>query len=200
MFARDSKVSKLLGSLSFGLALLTMAFTQISIAQEADPAGNVEEILVTGERSLRSMRLQMETAEAAVFDVFNEIYADTDYEMICVRERPAYDSFNPSASQWTVRTCRSRLAHEINQELLEEEADYLSAELDGGVGAPVDNTYFVEQYEEHSAELFEKIEELLVENPEYREKFKEYILLKLAYDEAVEEDFEEGNFLTRLFR
>jgi|SaaInl5LU_22_DNA_1037371.scaffolds.fasta_scaffold01137_14 hypothetical protein len=189
------------GSRGFNVSLLhrgiciaaALIACQLSTAQPVNQGADVEEILVTGERSLRSMRAELETAETLVFDLFNEVYADTEYEMICVIKRPVKGTFDPIPNPWTVRTCNSRYVHDL---LEEEAADY--ADYYEGVG-DFDETYFDEELTRHSEDLFGKVQELVQQNPEYRQRLLDYVKLKSSYEAAVEEDFAEGNFLTKLF-
>ncbi|GEM_PF-1154807 len=180
---------------------------QNSVAQGAGEDADVDEIVVTGQRSLRSLRLEVEAAENEIYDFFNEIYADTDYEITCIRERPIKETFNSvNTTSWAVRTCRSRLAHSLYKQEQKDYAEYVHAALndegDGmnDVGATVDTEYYVESNVEHNEDLVQKVSDLLVENQEYREKFEEYDRLKTGYEAAVEADFENGNFFTNLFR
>ena len=187
------------------LRLFCLAFMlvglQNSVAQGAGEDVDVEEIVVTGQRSLRLMRLEVEDAENEIYDFFNEVYADTDYEITCIRERPIHDSFNPIATgSWAVRVCRSSLAHDLHKRELQDYGDYVNAEFNGEVGTTVDAEYFKDRNVEHNEDLLQKVSDLLAENPEYREKFEKYVGLKTDYEAAVEADFAKGNFFTNLFR
>lgn len=182
-------------------SILMLISLQNSVAQGAGEDADVEEIVVTGERSLRLIRLEVEAAENEIYDFFNEIYADTDYEITCIRERQVKDSFNPiSPNLWGERACRSRLAHALHKQELEDYGEYIHEELSGGIGTTVDREYFQESNVEHNEDLVQKVSDLLVENPEYREKFEKYVGLKNGYEAAVEADFAKGNFFTNLFR
>lgn len=182
----------------FCLSFMLICY-QNSVAQGAGESVDVEEIVVTGQRSLRAMRLEVETAEKEIYDFFNEIYADTDYEITCVRERPLYDSFNPN-SAWSARVCRSSLAHDLYKEELEDYGEYVNAELNGDVAAIVDTQYFEDRNLEHNEDLLQKFNDLLGENPEHIETVEKYAQLKTDYEAAVEADFAKGNFFTNLFR
>jgi|MEHZ01.3.fsa_nt_MEHZ010850283.1_8 hypothetical protein len=186
---------------------LMLISLQDSVAQSAGEDADVEEIVVTGQRSLRLLRLEMEGAENEIYDIFNETYADTDYEITCVRERPIKEAFNPiNTTSWAVRTCRSKLAHSLYKQEQRDYAEYVHAGLnDEGdgmneVGATVDTEYFVESNVEHNEDLLQKVSDLVMENREYREKIEKYANLKIGYEAAVEADFAKGNFFTNLFR
>lgn len=182
-------------------SFLMLISLQTSVAQSAGEDADVEEIVVTGQRSLRLIRLEVEAAENDIYDFFNEIYADTDYEITCTRERLIKDSFNPiNTSPWGERVCRSRLAHNLHRQEIGDYGEYVHAELSGEIGTTVDTEYFEDRNVEHNEDLLQKVSDLLVENPEYREKFEEYARLKNGYEAAVEADFAKGNFFTNLFR
>lgn len=179
-------------------AVLTVFFLMAN-HQSLAQSDEVEEILVTGERSLRSMRIEVEQAEEAVYELFNQAYAGTDYEMVCTREKPAYDPFRAGSNYFPARRCGSRLAIELYEDELAEFGEYQYEELNGGVGVPPDNVYFQARREEHQDELVERVWEMYEENSEYRSSLLNYIELKRNYDAAVEADFEKGNIFTRFF-
>ena len=186
----------LLRLFGFVLALLGCQF---SFAQSGSPDADVEEILVTGERSLRSLRIEVEMAQEAAFDVFNEIYAGTDYEMICTRERPVKDAMDPIPNSWTVRACRSRKAQELHEQQMEDFGEYISAEENGEIGILADTAGFIERTDEHREELYERARDLILESPEYREKLIAYTSAKETYEAAVEADYAKGNVFSQFF-
>jgi|SaaInlV_100m_DNA_5_1039725.scaffolds.fasta_scaffold04684_3 hypothetical protein len=111
----------------WGLRFMVLSFLAVSsaFAQSPNRADDIEEIVVTEKRSLRSLREEVWNAEEAVYEIFNEIYAGTDYEMSCKNERPLKDPGNPSPNLWTVRACRSSLAHDLYQQQMVDYADYI---------------------------------------------------------------------------
>ena len=194
VFAIKRAVALRLGSL-----ILLVLGCPLSLAQSGSPDADVEEILVTGERSLRSLRLEVEMAQEAAFDIFNEIYAGTDYEMICTRERPIKDTLNPIPNSWTVRACRSKKAQELHEQQMEDFGEYISAEENGEIGILVDTSGFADMNEAHREELYQRARDLIVESPEYREKLIAYTRAKETYEEAVAADYAEGNIFSQFF-
>lgn len=186
--------------LSFFTVLTLTTFNQSSFAQSNDKAQQIEEIVVTSQRSLRAMRLEMENAEQAVFDVFNQKYAGTDFEMICVREKPTKYEYDPIANSFGVRVCRSLMSHNLRKKQLQDFTEMVAAEQEGYVGVPVDIDYYAATAREYDKELLGKVSELIQENPEYGEALSSYNDAKSSYEAAKKADMESGNFITRLFK
>ncbi|MEY4641280.1 MAG: hypothetical protein RLZZ227_1274 [Pseudomonadota bacterium] len=70
--------------------LLVTLYTGVGLAMEAPASGAdgqpIEEITVTGQRSMFELRLQVQDAEDAMFALFNEINTDDQYDVICTVE------------------------------------------------------------------------------------------------------------------
>ena len=186
--------------LGFFTAVSLTSFSSNSIAQSKQQAQQIEEIVVTSQRSLRAMRLEMENAEQAVFDVFNQKYTGTDFEMICVREKPTKYEYDPIANSFGVRVCRSRMSHNLRKKQLQDFTEMVAAEQEGYVGVPVDIDYYAATAREYDKELLGKVSELIQENPEYGEALSSYNDAKSSYEAAKKADMESGNFITRLFK
>jgi hypothetical protein len=76
-----------------GRALLLLAAAlcaPASLAMDAPAVGadgqSIEEITVTGQRSMFDLRMQVEDAEDAMFALFNEVNTDDQYDVICTVE------------------------------------------------------------------------------------------------------------------
>lgn len=173
---------------------------QICTAQTEKYENSVEEVVVTGQRSLQFIRAEVIEAESAVYDYFNELHAGTDYEIICVRERQLKNPLNPIPNSWTVRSCRSKRAHELHKQAMEDYGEYIFLEDSGLIGIPPDAYAYQARSSEHGEMLHQKVKDLLLKNKEYREKFLSYVKLKKEYETAVASDYEKGNFFTRLFK
>jgi len=181
--------------LSRCISLLLAVFAwQSSSAQTATQDQEIDEVVVTGEQSLRLMRLQTEKLQDAAFDVFNETYAGTDYELVCKRERPIKEDNDVVPVYGTVRICGSR----YNFAQRDKAADDLFEEHQG-YGFQ-DTVYYDEVFELHRADLIEKFAEMVKENPEFLKRLSEYAGAKSRYEAARKADLEDGNFFTKMFR
>lgn len=170
------------------VSILCLFLCAAVLAQGSTGRDSIEEILVTSEKSLSAMKAEMVAAENEVFNLFNEIYSDTDYEIICRREYIAY-------SRRSGRSCDTRFVRDREEEALEDlmldlgaggtEDDPLG--LSGGLSA--ENFLAVEQ---HVDELDEKMEELYNADPGFRQNFNELHALKTTYEAALEADRERG--------
>lgn len=180
--------------ISCQISLAQSADAQTADSEPLDQSAYVEETVVTGQRSLSSQRVQLESAQNGIFDLFNEIYAGTDYEMVCEREAPVKDGFNPTAGSWTVRTCRSSFVRELRDEAAE---DFLNS-AEGF--ATFDEVEYEEAIAQHKEETASRIRDLYEKNPEFREQFTNYVTMRTKYEAALEADAEKGNFFTNLFR
>ena len=181
------------GLLRCAALLAVIAGCQLSFAQQDNSDPEVEEIVVTGERSLQAMRLQVQNAQSAVFDVYNETYAGTEYEISCKFEKPATGGDGAINSGY-IRNCGTPIVRAAQNDAW----DAYMEELEGF--AAMDEAYHEQVFEESKAVLNQKIAELAGENPEFQEKMSQYIRIKASYDAAVQADFEEDNFFTRLFQ
>ncbi len=181
---------------SVGLVTLLLATTLSillssgSLAQDTDRSDSIEEILVTAEISLRAMKNQMVEAQDVAFDLFNEVYAGTDYEIICKLERPFKDGFDPINVHRSVRICDSRYVREQEEQATE---DYL---LGFGTGSTMSS---FDDIEHHIEEVDQKIAELFRADPNFRQKVNDWEALKDSYEAALDSDQETG-FWSSLFR
>ena len=139
--------------------LLAVIAWQSSSAQSATQDQEIDEVVVTGEQSLRLMRLQTEKLQNAAYDVFNETYSGTDYELVCKRERPIKGTYDAIPVYGTVRVCGSRYNFEQRDKAAEDLMEYLEG------GSFQDTVYYDEVFELHRADLIEKFAEMAKENP-----------------------------------
>lgn len=172
------------------VAVLSIFLSAGSVAQNSVESDSVEEILVTAEISLRAMKNQMVDAQDAAFNLFNEVYAGTDYEIICKLERPFKDGFDPIPIQRTVRICDTRFVREVDDQATE---DYLLGFGNGSTMSSFDDI------ENHIEEVDQKVAELFQADPVFRQKVNEWEDLKTSYEAALESDQERG-FWSSLFR
>ena len=83
-------------------ALALLLFGRPSPAQTDEPEEIVDEIVVQAEMSPRQLRQEIRIAELQIFDIFNEINEDDDYDVICRRRAPI-------GSQIPRTECKARL-------------------------------------------------------------------------------------------
>lgn len=191
------EIAKLSSMLFRYICLVAITFgCQLSLAQSLEENPDIEEVVVLGEQSLRSMKIGLERSQNEVYDLFNEAFADTEYEMICKLEKEAKDAYSPIANSWTVRICATSFVRDLRQQAAEDYLD--SAE---GFGF-VDEALYDEELERHREEMYNKINELYDQNPEFRAQFTSYVEQRSKYQAALEADAEndDGNFFTNLFR
>lgn len=59
-----------------------------SVSQAAQPDNSIEQIDITGERSLIQLQRELQQAEAAVFDLYNQLNSTNDFDVSCGRSTP----------------------------------------------------------------------------------------------------------------
>ena len=91
-----------LTALSLQTLLLLAASVAEVLAQEDEPEEIVDEIVVEVEMTPRQLRQEIRIAELQIFDIFNEINEDDDYDVICKRHAPI-------GSQIVRTECKARL-------------------------------------------------------------------------------------------
>ena len=124
-------------------------------------------------------------AQDETFAVFNTLVDDPDFRITCRLERPFKDGFDPIPVHRTTRVCSTRYYRRGSRRATE---DY----LDGvGRGDVIDA-------EAHKEELNQKINELIIESPEFRQVMTKFAVLEREYDAAKEKETSTGIF-SRLF-
>jgi hypothetical protein len=131
----------------------------------------LEEIIVIAPQSLRSMYADMVAAQEITFDLYNALNDDPDFNIICRREKPAKDAWNPIANSWPTQVCTTpyydRETARETQDVLEGFADFGDATVD---------------IQHHLELLAVKVNELATDSPEFHEAFIRYRDLKNGYD------------------
>ena len=92
--------------LLFALAPLSMC--RIAAAQEGEPepTETIEEIVVYGNKSLVQLRRELYNAEDAVFDLFNSLNSDDEFDIHCYKEAP-------TGSHIKKRVCKTNFLREL---------------------------------------------------------------------------------------
>lgn len=82
---RSARLFAMVFPVVFPVAVLAMeAHTDEPASEPASAAGEpVEEITITGQRSLFALRMQVEAAQAEVHLLFNELNTDDRYDIVC---------------------------------------------------------------------------------------------------------------------
>jgi len=152
----------------------------------------IEEIVTLGERSTWGQKFQMLELEDSVFEVFNEVFAGTDYEMKCEAAPVLRDEFTQNRPSPLNRWCVTSYVQEHEQVAIQEM-------LELGYSPTLD--FLDSTIQDHNNELRAKLTELYQENPEFRERVAEYSVLKQKVDAAAEAAGEEksSGFLSRMF-
>jgi len=57
-------------------------------SQAAEPNNAIEQIDITGERPLMQLQLELQQAEAAVFELYNQLNSTNDFDVSCGRQTP----------------------------------------------------------------------------------------------------------------
>ncbi|MES2625465.1 MAG: hypothetical protein V4628_09310 [Pseudomonadota bacterium] len=108
-------------------ALAAAAFSCGMLAMEAvapQPNVDVEEIVVTGERSLVSLRIEADKAEDVVYELFNELNTEDRYDVHCATETRVLSHIKQ-------RHCRTG----FELEAMQAEAQYLLSRAAGNATA-----------------------------------------------------------------
>ena len=95
------------------LALPTSAASQSEPEEAEEPSAVMEEVIVYGPQSLVSLKLEMYTAEDALYSLFNELNTDDELDLRCY-------SVAPTGSKIPRRDCktnyyREKSAHETQR-------------------------------------------------------------------------------------
>ena len=102
MFRRcefDSNVIVSTGALLL-LVLPLSGVCQSDAVQPQEPSEPIEEIVVHGIKPLVHLKREMYVAEEALYDIYNSLNSDDDYDIHCYKEAP-------TGSKITQRVCRT---------------------------------------------------------------------------------------------
>ncbi len=163
------------------LCMFQISYSQEPAAQESGESQvilveqeTLEEIVVIGQRSLSSMRTEIIEVENKVFDIFNAVNSDNDYDVSCRRETPSF-------SHIPQRVCRPRFVDRI-------EANTAQIYLRG-------DGYFDPRAEirHHQQILEERMRTLVEETPQLHEALREFYLTKTEFEAERKKRFE-GRF------
>jgi hypothetical protein len=141
--------------LLFALAPLSMC--RIAAAQEGEPepTETIEEVVVYGNKSLVQLRRELYKAEDAVFDLFNSLNSDDEFDIHCYKEAP-------TGSHIKKRVCKTNYFRDLIGEATRQ------AFLTGMYHHPVAK---IKQKDEL---MRKEMEALLVERPKLLKALNEY--------------------------
>ena len=137
---------------------------------------DLEEIIVTAPRTLRSMRAEIEEVQDRAFALFNELNIDNDYDIVCRRE-------TPTGSHIPVRVCRPRYVDRLEAEAAQ---DFLAGEAYFDPGGDI--LY-------HEDILRQKIARMAEEDPDFHHALAEFYRVKTSYEEERQERFQDSWFV-----
>ncbi|MYJ97048.1 MAG: hypothetical protein F4053_16155 [Proteobacteria bacterium] len=144
----------------------------------AEDAGyaDLEEIVVTAPRTLRSLRAEIDEVQDRAFALFNELNVDNDYDIVCRRE-------TPTGSHIPVRVCRPRYVDRLEAEAAQ---DFLAGDAYFDPGGDI--LY-------HEDILRQKIARMAEEDPDFYHALAEFYRVRTAYEEERRERFQDSWFV-----
>lgn len=143
------------------LALAAALFAPTLLAQESNEANLPEEIIVNAPESLRNLRLEINRAQEAMFNVFNELNDDDRFDIHCEYVR----RWQSKIREQVCGPAYLKTAQEQEVNLLLNQFGHVSAEK-GGAG--------VTQMDHYNAMLEEKMKAVFEEHPQFREALDDY--------------------------
>jgi hypothetical protein len=136
-----------------------------SATAEQDSSATIEEIIVYGDKPLRSLRKVVYRTEENFFDVFNSLNQDDDYKVRCYYEVPSFTHIRR-------HVCRAKFV-----------VDATSAEaarfMGKGGAAAMPAEFVIRQKREQFREI---LEALIAERPELLQALSEYTKAKQTLD------------------
>ncbi len=143
--------------------------TEPEIDTVTEPATDMEEVIVYGERNLNLIRREYVAAEDLVFDMFNELNEQDEYDMVCYKEARI-------GSQIRFRVCKPGFMRAAESAAAE---DYLmDIQSDGMAQANV----FWADWQRKSLHQREIMARLANENPQFLELLKKRLELRHEYE------------------
>lgn len=146
-----------------------------------------EEIVVNAPESMLRLRQEIYRAEDNLFDIYNSLNDDDQYDIKCAME-------HVPGSRMQVRVCRPVYFNTAMEEEGEAYYDQLSGLIGGAPTVPGQNFYpamgsrtwtqgpGATALGHHNARMEEKLRAVIAESPEFIEAVRQYNVLKEAYD------------------
>ncbi len=146
--------------------------TGASVSRVTNPDQNnqavLEEVIVVGQHSISTIRREMFNTQDLVYDTFNELNIEDEYDMVCIKEARI-------GSQIKYKKCRPRF-------MMEATSDAYVDWRDNGLGA-------VNMAEMHrkSKRQREIMADLANNNPQFMSQLKKRLALKNAYESKLKQ-------------
>jgi vacuolar-type H+-ATPase subunit F/Vma7 len=152
------------------ILILSLASIVAGVTMADEMVEVVDEITVMGVRDLGALRAELTRAEDEVYDLYNELNDDDDYDIICKREALI-------GSQIKKRICKARLYRDALSEATEDD--------DVGI------VYFgpLVNEEKHRKILREKMRAVANQNPELIVALKKRYALEQKFNLEREKKF-----------
>lgn len=145
-----------------GIALLAISSAGFGQAPEADrlaaPEEEIEEIVVYGEKSLLVLKLDIKRASDVVFESFNVLNDDDEFDIHCSNRVPTGSSISKGS-------CRPNFEDQIYHETMQKQIAMSGNEI--APGFRVDNVAIEAKLKKKKKILDAKMEALANENPEF---------------------------------
>lgn len=159
---------------------------------DAETSSRLEEVTVRGQRPVVAYRLALEASRDRIFEIFNEINSDDEFDIHCRNEQR-------TGSRIRRRVCRPQFSRDVAGDAAGEYVDALRSNCAGGsqeciFGNPsaaqtaMSRAQGVEAAEHYKHRLLtEEIQELARESWRLRRALLEHEELRREYQEAREE-------------
>lgn len=168
------------------ICFLSLCFQQVATAQESTEDANtseqyetMEEVVVFGNKNLRSLRIEVRDAEVAIYDMFNKINLDDRYDIHCRMEARL-------GTRIKQHICRPNFFYDATR----DDALATLAEFQGFAtsGRGADATSVVRN---HNVTLEVKLREAIKENPELLKVIQEFDSVRSDYNDRRKDYFDE---------
>lgn len=133
----------------------------------ADSDRPIEEIRVTGGRTLYSIRMEIVDEENKIFSMFNELNSDDKFDIFC-------DNIAPTGSHIKQRVCEPRFVTETRAQMTQ---DYMR-----GIGVLVESSALMAETALEREELEKEHLRVAAEYPEYLELLAELTNLRATLE------------------
>ena len=156
------------------LSVIMLTFSVQGFAQESEPPRLPEEIIVNAPESLKGLQTQIKLAQKRMFNVFNEINDDDQFDVHCTYER-----------RWQSKIREQVCTPNYIKTVQEEQVQLMLGNM-GMIGAQkgfAGNT----QIGTFNARFEEIMKTQFIANPEFREALLEYQSLTEQFDETMDQ-------------
>jgi len=171
---RKMTIQQPVRALAFTLVTTWAIAPTTGAAANNESAPDTEEINVYAEMSLRKLRLETNSAQKAMFNVFNEHNSDDRFDIKC-------EYIQRWQSKIREYTCRPTFLKRAQEEEVNLFLRSIGGE-DGGHAGAQGGGAGVTQMDYFNALLQEEMEKVYQENAEFREAMDDYELVREVYE------------------